>query len=68
MDWVQIADLSGTTEPIAIEIVAWSHNYAFGEADVLVAFDNFRVNSGIGCEGVVGLEETTFGDLKALYR
>jgi len=44
--WVTVASEYVTTEDVGFGINAWSHDHAFMDNDVLLAFDNFIVNSG----------------------
>ncbi|MGD8453889.1 MAG: hypothetical protein PVJ57_18900 [Phycisphaerae bacterium] len=45
-EWIPIRTASAPTEDIAIQLHAWSHNYAFQHHDVRAAFDNFTVTTG----------------------
>ncbi|HTE20880.1 MAG TPA: hypothetical protein VK689_21150, partial [Armatimonadota bacterium] len=44
--WVPFASLPGTDTNVHISLAVWSHDRAFADQDVRVAFDNFVVNSG----------------------
>ena len=63
--WVEIGNVSGPVSPIRPEIRLWCHPESFGGQDVNVAFDNFALTQGLGCEGVVSSEAMSFGGLKA---
>lgn len=67
-DWVQIGAVTGPTGPIRPEIRLWAHASSFAGQNVSVAFDDFVVSGGVGCEGVVPVTETSFGSFKASYR
>jgi hypothetical protein len=45
-EWVRILTKSAITSDIAIQLHAWSHDYAFQHHDVRAAFDNFTVTTG----------------------
>jgi len=50
--WVIVASGWVTTGDVSFTPTAWSHDYAFMDNNVLLAFDNFIVNSGLLiCEG-----------------
>lgn len=66
--WVEIGSVDGPDGPIHPEIRLWCHPENFGGQDVSVAFDNFVLSQGFGCEGVVSREMMSFGNLKAQYR
>ena len=66
--WVEIGTVLGPTDPIRPEIRLWCHPESFGGEDVSVAFDNFVLSVGDGCEGVVSVDEIGFGSLKARFR
>jgi hypothetical protein len=44
--WVPFASGAGTVEDVQIALSAWSHDLAFEDQDVRVAFDNFIVHQG----------------------
>jgi len=44
--WVPILTDSAPTSDIAIQLHAWSHDYAFQHHDVRATFDNFTVMTG----------------------
>lgn len=44
--WVTIHTGPSTTQDLHLNIVAWSHNYAFEHVFVKIAFDNFTLNQG----------------------
>lgn len=46
-DWVFIASEYVMTGDVRFTLAAWSHDYAFMNCNVKLAFDNFLVNSGI---------------------
>jgi hypothetical protein len=46
-DWVFIASEYVMTGDVRFALAAWSHDYAFMNCNVKLAFDNFLVNSGI---------------------
>ncbi len=50
-EWVPIATFTATTENMNFGLAAWSHNYAFSDQVVTVAFDNFSA-SGIAPEPI----------------
>lgn len=66
--WVEIGTVTGQTGPIRPEIRLWAHASSFANQDVSVAFDDFVLTGGVGCEGVVPVVETSFGSFKASYR
>jgi hypothetical protein len=45
-DWVLLASASVSTGDVGYALQAWSHDYLFGDSDVAVTFDNFRVSEG----------------------
>ena len=45
-DWVPFASGTGAVEDVQIALSAWSHDLAFEDQDVRVAFDNFIVHQG----------------------
>ena len=45
-NWVTIHTGPSITQDIHLDIVAWSHNYAFAHTLVKFAFDNFTLNQG----------------------
>lgn len=45
-EWIPILTDSAPTSDIAIQLHAWSHDYAFQHNDVRAAFDNFTVMTG----------------------
>jgi len=49
--WVEIASEAVTSDDMDFRFQVWSHDYAFTDQDVRVAFDNFRINFGTlaGC-------------------
>ena len=52
--WVTIHTGPSSTQDIHLDLVAWSHNYAFTHTFVKVAFDNFTLNHGSAtCPAVV---------------
>jgi hypothetical protein len=44
--WIPILTDSAPTADIAIQLHAWSHDYAFEQQEVRAAFDNFTVTKG----------------------
>ena len=66
--WTQIGSSSGLASDIRVDIAAWSHDYAFTDHDVLIALDNFRINSGAGCDAPVNASPSTWGRLKSAYK
>jgi hypothetical protein len=44
--WVLIHSGPATTDDLYYTIAAWSHDYAFTDQEVKIAFDNFVVNAG----------------------
>ncbi len=45
-DWQAVSSANYTTGDVAFSIVAWSHDYAFDDRDVRVAFDRVFLKSG----------------------
>ena len=45
-NWVFIQSSRTATADVSFSLAAWSHNYAFMDQDVRVAFDNFMVTKG----------------------
>lgn len=45
-NWVMIHTGAAITQDIHLNIVAWSHDYAFEHVFVKIAFDNFTLNRG----------------------
>jgi hypothetical protein len=71
-EWIPILMDSAPTSDIAIQLHAWSHDYAFQHQDVRAAFDNFTVTTGqvvwnyyrvgdMNCDGTYGY--LSFGDI-----
>ena len=66
-EWVLLQSIQGdvmSSRDVTFMMKAWSHDYAFGDALVKVAFDNFVINKGeIICpgppEGITDLHNTT---------
>jgi len=67
-DWVLIHTGPGPTRDVAIQVHAWSHDYAFMDRDVLAAWDNLVVKSGELVWPGSPSGDTTWGSLKALFR
>jgi hypothetical protein len=66
--WIEIARVTGPASPVRVDVGAWSHDYAFTDQDVVVAFDDFKINNGVGCDFVVETRSSTWGRIRALYR
>ena len=50
--WVPVQSGAITTNDLKVSISAWSHDYAFVDQEVKMAFDNFTVNRGtLVCNG-----------------
>lgn len=45
-EWRALTTSSSTTADATFSIAAWSHDYAFTDQDVKIAFDNFIINEG----------------------
>lgn len=45
--WIPINSAPTIVDDVAVALAAWSHDFAFGDQEVLLAFDNFIVNQGI---------------------
>ncbi len=45
--WVEVGSGPGLTGPTHFALQVWSHDYAFTDQPVRVAFDNFKVNKGL---------------------
>jgi hypothetical protein len=67
-DWIPIHTGPGPTQDVAIQIHAWSHDYAFMDWDVLAAWDNLVVRRGELVWPGSPSGGTTWGALKALFR
>jgi hypothetical protein len=67
-DWVLIHTGPGPTADVAIQVHAWSHDYAFMDQDVLAAWDNLVVNWGELVWPDSPSAGITWGSLKALFR
>ena len=51
--WIAIHSGPTTTQSVNLDLVAWSHDYAFTHTFVKVAFDNFTINRGnAACPGI----------------
>ena len=44
--WIEVSSAATTGADVEVHFSVWSHDYAFTDQEVRVAFDNFRVNSG----------------------
>ncbi|MBI3464477.1 MAG: cadherin-like domain-containing protein, partial [Planctomycetes bacterium] len=44
--WVPIHSAATTSANVHFTLASWSHDYAFADQEVKIAFDNFAVNSG----------------------
>lgn len=55
-NWVPLHSAPATTADVAFHLASWSHDYAFIDQEVQMAFDNFTVNQGqlIGPAGTCG--------------
>ncbi len=45
--WISAGSGTSTTADVGFELVAWSHDYAFTDQNVKVAFDNVIINKGV---------------------
>ena len=45
-NWIMVHSASTTTDDVGFSLNAWSHNYAFTDQDVRLAFDNLVLNQG----------------------
>lgn len=66
--WVAIHTGPATTGDVAIQVHAWSHDYAFMDWEVLPTCDNLAVTSGTLVWPPSLAEGATWGSIKALYR
>jgi hypothetical protein len=67
-DWVLIHTGPGPTQDVAIQVHAWSHDYAFMDRDVIAAWDNLVIRRGELVWPGSPSGDTTWGSLKALFR
>jgi hypothetical protein len=66
--WMPVLSDAAPTEDVAIQLHAWSHDYAFQHQDVRAAFDNFTVVTGQLVWPPTPAKMTTWGSIKGLYR
>lgn len=66
--WIPILTGPATTGELAIQLHAWSHDYAFQHQLVLAAFDDFTVMSGEIYWPGTPVKSTSLGSVKQLYR
>ncbi len=66
-EWIPVLTDSAPPGDIAIQLHAWSHDYAFRDWDVRAAFDNFTVMTGQLVWPDTPVMETTWGAIKKLY-
>ena len=66
--WIPILTGPAPTEDMAIQLHAWSHDYAFQHQVVRSAFDNFTIMTGEVLWPAMPAEATSWGSIKTLYR
>jgi hypothetical protein len=53
--WVEVASFPASGIDFSVVPAVWSHDYAFTDQDVRIAFDNFQIDSGtIACHVPAG--------------
>lgn len=65
--WIPVLTDGAPTEDITIQLHAWSHDWAFRDADVSAAFDNFTVTSGELVWPPTPTRVSTWGQIKATF-
>ncbi len=66
--WIPILTGPAPTEDMAIQLHAWSHDYAFQHQVVRSALDNFSIMSGEILWPVTPARATSWGSIKSLCR
>jgi len=66
--WVAIHTGPAPSGDVAIQVHAWSHDYAFRDWNVLAAVDNLAVTSGEVIWPYIAVRTGTWGAIKAVFR